>query len=137
MVVRLRVLQTSEGQRFSSDACMARKAGIWVILLIYRYLQNTLTKIFPEAQSKHSSSRIRLCTKPAAMTRKQEASVLSLQETSGFDRERRGKRVTRGQKLGLLSMILGEIVDGRTGVTTVYEEMPVFIKLLIVKKFNL
>ena len=45
--------------------------------------------------------------------------------------------MTRGQKLGLLSMILGEIVDGRTGVTTVYEEMPVFIKLLIVKKFNL
>ena len=42
VVVRLRVLQTSEGQRFSSDACMARKAGIWVMLLIYKYLQNTL-----------------------------------------------------------------------------------------------
>ena len=35
------------------------------------------------------------------------------------------------------SMKWGEIVDGKTGVTTVYEEMPVFIKLLIVNKFNL
>ena len=35
------------------------------------------------------------------------------------------------------SMKKADFVDGRTGVTTVYEEMPVFIKLLIVKKFNL
>ena len=68
-----RVLQVAGDEVVIDYACMARKAGIWVMLLIYRHLQNTLTKIFPEVQSKHSSTRIRLCTKPADMTRKQEA----------------------------------------------------------------
>ena len=40
-------------------------------------------------------------------------------------------------EMKLSSMKTAKIVDGRTGVTTVYEDMPVFIKLLIVKKFNL
>ena len=65
----MRVLQTSEPQCFSSDACMAREGMSLDYVIDLQTFAEHAGCSSTEAQSGNSSSRIRLCTKPADLAR--------------------------------------------------------------------